>query len=345
MVKINAVIVTHNRKKMLLRCLHALLRQSIPLIGIYIIDNASVDGTKEFLITNRMIEYKSNKFLYETGHKSSEDFKPCCGQAEASIRSAHGSYTKRVNSTDIHYCRLKENGGGAGGFYAGMKLADHNKPDYMWIMDDDGFPSDNCLEKQMNFADRFDYIMPISLDTQKKDTLTWFVRDRKKRWTRSYSKLVSSFKSGIMEYTVPFNGLLMSRNIIEQVGLPKKEMFIWGDDFEHQYRCHKKGFKTITVLDAVFYHPEDKAVHPKIFFGRIPVNYTESKLRFTCLIRNSTYNYWRYRGKHLIIAKFLIYTWFFLVNRKLSVREYIYYLNCVLDGIQGDFNRHKQFLS
>ncbi|MCD4722727.1 MAG: glycosyltransferase [Desulfobacula sp.] len=312
---INAVIVTYNRKELLLRCIKALLGQTVPLTGIYIIDNASVDGTKWFLLEKRIIEKTGNE------------------------------YTKQINNTNIHYFRLKENSGGAGGFHVGMKLAYHDKPDYMWIMDDDGYPLDGCLEKQLELTDRFDYIMPISLDTEKKDKLTWFIRDRQKKWTRSYFKLRSSFKNRIMEYAVPFNGLLMSRNIIEHVGWPKKEMFIWGDDFEHQYRCQKAGFKTITALDAIFYHPEDKADHQRIFFGKVPVNYSESKLRFTCLIRNSTYNYWHYRGKHFILAKFLIYTWFFLINRKLAFKEYIHYLKCVLDGIQGDFNRHKQFLS
>ena len=312
---IHAVIVTYNRKELLLRCVRALLGQNIPLSAVYIIDNASVDGTKEFLIENNVLDHIGN-----------DD-------------------TKQINTTDIRYFQLKENGGGAGGFHAGMKLADQGKPDYMWIMDDDGYPSEDCLEKQLNLVGCFDYIMPISLDTEKKDELTWFVRDAQKKWTRSYSELYASFKNDIMEYAVPFNGLLMSRNIIEQVGLPKKEMFIWGDDFEHQYRCHKRGFKTVTALDAVFYHPEDKADHHKIFFGRIPVNYTQSKLRFTCLIRNSTYNYWHYRGKYFIVAKLFIYTWFFLVSRKLAFREYIYYLKCVLDGIRGDFNRHKQLLS
>jgi len=311
---INAVIVTYNRKKVLLRCIHSLLGQSIKLSGIYIIDNDSVDSTKEFLLENQIIALVDNE------------------------------YTKQINNIDIHYFRMKKNGGGAGGFHTGMKLADYDKPDYIWIMDDDGYPSDRCLEKQLEFVGSFDYIMPISLDIEKKDKLTWLVRDRQKKWTRSYFKLRSSYNNRIMEYAVPFNGLLMSRKIIEQVGLPKKEMFIWGDDFEHQYRCHKAGFKTITALDAIFYHPEDKADHQKIFFNTIPINYSESKLRFTCLIRNSTYNYWHYRGKHFIIAKFLMYTWFFLIKKRLAFKEYIHYLNCVLDGIQGDFTRHEQFL-
>lgn len=313
-MRTNAVIVTHNRKYLLLRCIRAILSQSVPLNRIFIIDNASVDGTSTFLIDNGIIE------------------------------TADPGCVKQINGTNIHYIRLISNTGGAGGFHTGIQLADQDRPDYMWIMDDDGFPSTTCLEIQLKLTNKFDYIMPISLDTDNPDRLTWFIRDRKRKWTRSYAELRASFPVRFMEYAVPFNGLLMSRRLMDDVAPPKKEMFIWGDDFEHLYRCRKEGFQPVTALDAVFYHPADRAEHPRIFFNMIPVNYTESKLRFTCLIRNSTYNYWHYKGKLFIVAKFFMYTWFFLVKKRLAFREYIYYLSCVSDGIRGDFTRHKQFI-
>jgi len=43
-----AVIVTYNRKKLLLECLEGLRRQTRPVDAIYIIDNASQDGTSQF---------------------------------------------------------------------------------------------------------------------------------------------------------------------------------------------------------------------------------------------------------------------------------------------------------
>jgi GT2 family glycosyltransferase len=50
--KIAAVIVTHNRKRLLGECLDALMRQTRPLNSIIIIDNASNDGTQDFLQQN-----------------------------------------------------------------------------------------------------------------------------------------------------------------------------------------------------------------------------------------------------------------------------------------------------
>lgn len=44
-MKVCAVVVTFNRKELLMDCLEALLKQKRPLDAIYIVDNASTDGT------------------------------------------------------------------------------------------------------------------------------------------------------------------------------------------------------------------------------------------------------------------------------------------------------------
>ena len=48
-MKVSAVVVTFNRKELLIECLEALRRQTRPLDALYIIDNASTDGTEELL--------------------------------------------------------------------------------------------------------------------------------------------------------------------------------------------------------------------------------------------------------------------------------------------------------
>jgi len=51
-----AVVVTYNRKKLLLECLEAIRRQTRPVQGIYLIDNASTDGTPKLLLEKRYIK-------------------------------------------------------------------------------------------------------------------------------------------------------------------------------------------------------------------------------------------------------------------------------------------------
>jgi rhamnopyranosyl-N-acetylglucosaminyl-diphospho-decaprenol beta-1,3/1,4-galactofuranosyltransferase len=53
---VHAVVVTHNRKALLLACLNALARQTRPLDGVTVIDNASTDGTWEALAASGLGE-------------------------------------------------------------------------------------------------------------------------------------------------------------------------------------------------------------------------------------------------------------------------------------------------
>jgi rhamnopyranosyl-N-acetylglucosaminyl-diphospho-decaprenol beta-1,3/1,4-galactofuranosyltransferase len=49
MTTIAAVVVTFNRRALLVECVDALLPQTVPLDQIFIIDNASTDGTEELV--------------------------------------------------------------------------------------------------------------------------------------------------------------------------------------------------------------------------------------------------------------------------------------------------------
>lgn len=51
-----AVVVTYNRKHLLVETLTAVINQSLPLSAIYIIDNASTDLTEEFLVEKKFLE-------------------------------------------------------------------------------------------------------------------------------------------------------------------------------------------------------------------------------------------------------------------------------------------------
>ena len=70
--KVAAIVVTFNRKNLLLKNIHSLLKQSFPVDHIFIIDNASTDGTadavKNGLGNNRNITYiKLDKNIGSSG--------------------------------------------------------------------------------------------------------------------------------------------------------------------------------------------------------------------------------------------------------------------------------------
>lgn len=158
----------------------------------------------------------------------------------------------------------QKNVGGAGGFYTGMKyMYDH---DYQWLlmMDDDGIPEKDELKTLLS---KYEHI--YALNNNKDIILNALVVNKEDHNTISFlwergshrSIYVKDLQSeNYIEDIHPFNGTLIKRNIIEQIGFIKKEMFIWGDEEEYISRARHHGFKTYTIPQAIHYHPKEKGV-------------------------------------------------------------------------------------
>lgn len=312
-----AIIVTYNRKVLLARCLQAVEKQSYPLKSIIIIDNASSDNTFEYLCDNDLV---------------TRTIVVCESLLDVSI-----------GENNIFYYRLNHNMGGAGGFYTGMKLAHKIGYDAYWLMDDDGYPSEDCLERQIGYIKKYDYVMPVSLDVENPDSLSWPTKKRNNDKTVKYAELMSEWGE-IMPYVFPFNGCLLSAKIVDEVGYINPKLFIWGDDYEHYYRCLKHKYNPITLLTAKFYHPANRGYAEPIFFGLVKVPFVKDKLRFVCVIRN-----WAYINKTngrygALVKSFFAYSWLFLITRRLDMEWYKLYLASWYDGIRGIFTRHLQYI-
>ncbi len=142
--------------------------------------------------------------------------------------------------------------GGAGGFYTGMKYMMDNGYGYLWLMDDDGIPDKKQLEELWKNREESDYLNALVLDKDNNEDL-------------AFPGKINTVASICTErltarFVHPFNGTFFSRNLIEKIGLIKREMFIWGDEKEYTYRAIRKGFKPMTVTTAIHFHPKEKGV-------------------------------------------------------------------------------------
>ena len=144
-------------------------------------------------------------------------------------------YNCKKDEIRYNYILNTQNEGGAGGFYLGMKSAyDANEYDGIWVMDDDGAPAPNCLEILVNQLGRYDFISPLVMSLSNPQKVA-FGDER-------YDSIVSKSIDGIiMNRANPFNGVLFSKRLIDKVGYPKREMFIWGDEMNYEYRCVNNG--------------------------------------------------------------------------------------------------------
>ncbi len=210
-----SVIVTYNRKELLSRCLEYNLKQTIKQ-DILIIDNASTDGTYEYLcqkgyIINERIKYIRNK-VNEFG--------------------AGGFYRglSEVFSRGYQYAWLMD---------------DDGYPLY-----------ENTLQKLIEEAYHVQNkcIMLNSLVLCNKNTLT-FVLDGMSTVTEVKRINDGDKRTVLKGYISPFNGTLISKETFEKIGNIRKEMLIHGDEVEYRERAKEGGVIVGTVLDSFFYHP------------------------------------------------------------------------------------------
>ena len=268
-----AVVVTYNRKELLIECLEALRMQVRPIQGIYLIDNASTDGTPNLLLEKGYIGKLPPENLTEPWEREFEIKNLTDGK-----------------SIKLHYVRMHENTGGAGGFHEGVKRAYEKGYDWLWLMDDDAEPKNDTLRNLLlaKVDNSVAALCPLIL--HKSGDYQLYHHKFINKWNMEDIPVVDSVEKlePITEIEAnAFVGPLINRNFIKMVGFPRKELFIWGDDTEYMYRLSRLG-KVLLCKNAVILHKDtrkklDSKSAKKYYFyfrNRIFIIRHYSKLKF-----------------------------------------------------------------
>ncbi len=201
-----AVVVTFNRKDLLVECLDALLRQSRPVDRIFVVDQVSTDGTAEMLKQRAYLELST-----------------------------------------IVYSRSEKNTGGAGGFHRGVEMAYAAGIDWIWMMDDDAIAEPNALEKMLRYSSDPNVCAIANAKMRLNGTLDdgHLVFERESSVDSEPAYLTFS----------SFVGLMVSRAAVTEIGVPKAEFFLQGDDTEYCIRLCKAG-RIAFARDSILVHKE-----------------------------------------------------------------------------------------
>jgi rhamnopyranosyl-N-acetylglucosaminyl-diphospho-decaprenol beta-1,3/1,4-galactofuranosyltransferase len=299
---ISTVIVTYNRKELLVKCIHAVLNQTLLPNRVYIVDNASTDGTKEIL-------------------------------------EKEGLLDKNVNGVDIHYERLPNNSGGAGGFYAGMKLAHGDGADAVWVMDDDGLPDKDCLKNLVPYLKNFNYISPMVIGIEDESMMAFE--------GCTVSEFLKRKEGGIVKDCAnPFNGILYSKRLMDEIGYPKKEMFIWGDEINYDKRARKAGFQPVMVVNAIHRHPLNRQMTVN-YLGQRTMTTSDKDWKLFCYIRNKIYNAKMFSPKSscikTILSDLFKFSCYFLLQDKKPAKLLIV-LKAIYKGMAEDFSGLEKYM-
>jgi rhamnopyranosyl-N-acetylglucosaminyl-diphospho-decaprenol beta-1,3/1,4-galactofuranosyltransferase len=303
--RIIAVVVTFNRLTLLQRLVNV-LRQVPELAEIVVVDNASTDGSGEWLAT-----------------------------------TAASAYEPAVVART-----LDRNRGGAGGFHEGLRLAVERGADLVWLMDDDGLPDPDCLETLLTHAGNHDFWGPVVVDQDDLDRLVFPIRlPGSARVVHRMAEVRAAARDGVIgDVVIPFNGVLVTRALVERIGLVREEYFIWGDDHEYRLRAEQAGARIATITDARVLHPAVGDLGTPMMFGRTTYNHTPSDLKHYCMARNNLVNLRDHRGWPHALAFVAKTVWFYSFTRPDRDRLRLS-LEGMWAGLCGDFTGHQRFLS
>lgn len=208
------VVVTYNRADLLSRMLDGLAAQTHRPDLVVVVDNASTDHTAQVL----------------------------------------------AQRTDLplHVISSSDNLGGAGGFHLGTRTAHELGHDRIWLVDDDVVPAPDCLAVLMaadedclmvvredlsgslveKSAVRFDLANPLA------------VRPKTASVDTTYASRAEMPERVAVE-NVAFEGFMVRRSVIDDIGLPDPSFFIFYDDVDFAVRARRTGRTIWALRDAV----------------------------------------------------------------------------------------------
>lgn len=168
-----------------------------------------------------------------------------------------------LQEAGINYI-TQENLGSSGGWHRAIAEALEKNYDYIWLMDDDGFPDSNALQILLNTINN-DIACVSSVvvkENNPEEFVFGFPKLNKKgnpallRFKRKYYKLSDLFPKGnTYPFAHFFNGALINIKHVKRIGNVNTDYFIYGDEVDYYCRLRKIG-KILTDFNAKHYHPD-----------------------------------------------------------------------------------------
>lgn len=272
MKKIAAIVVTYNRRDLLIECVDALRKYS-PETDIIVVNNASTDGTEDALQ-----EY--------------------------------------IRKNQVIYFNTGANIGGAGGFNYGLKVAYQLGYKYFWLMDDDTIVQENSLKEIIYSArilrNKWGFISGQAVWTDGAEC-----KMNRHKIKEKHRNITNEDNGLFAVKQATFVSFFTRRDVVEKVGFPIKEYFIWGDDTEYSLR--------ISQLYPCYYASKSKVVH-KMKENKSTAKFYEIDdmdriQRIAYSVRNDVCTYKRINLFELIkVSLYLLYNLFLVVIMKNSYK-------------------------
>lgn len=212
-MNISIVLVTYNRLDLLKKSLECINEHATSCKEIIIVDNNSTDETFSFL--SEKFNLNNISIEFDSVYQGNEFYQGNWGEKKVTL------------------IKLKENVGGSGGFYTGVKyFYDISDSEWMWGMDDDAFIQPNSFDE-----------LESAIKNNPGVNAFWSNCDCDE----------SSYKYLSVNHWM-FVGFCINKKIISKVGLPVHDYFIYHDDSEYADRIIRHKFKILKIINSNISH-------------------------------------------------------------------------------------------
>jgi len=166
---------------------------------------------------------------------------------------------------NVELIDLKENTGSSNAFHEGFKYFLENRNEALiWCLDDDNLPNNNSLEFLLENINKQTACVSLRDDRKKYELIAKGFDYKKtfegnnafnsfevKRFFRKFKRIDSADKSlSITPIKIPhcyYGGLLLPREILNKIELPKRALFLYADDHIFTHGITKNNFNLLLI--------------------------------------------------------------------------------------------------
>ncbi|MFO7870644.1 MAG: glycosyltransferase [Kiritimatiellia bacterium] len=224
----------------------------------------------------------------------------------------------------VRHVQLPENTG-SGGYQEGLKIASETG-DLVWTLDDDVMPEKNALEKLVRGMARLE-------------------KSRQVAAVRSVGSRHPEDEPTELEI-VPWRGTLIKCGAIKEVGLPRKDFFLYGDDLEYSLRLRQHGYSFFWIPSSKCAEGRSSKKQDTIVGKRVSLYRAPFRLYYA--FRNEISIYLTYRLYLRFVRTFayaIKVSFYILVTERLRGLPKLRALTAGLrDGLRGKLGRNLNYL-
>lgn len=252
--------------------------------------------------------------------------------------SSDGTTDWLKNQKDL-YTIQQENVGGSGGFYRGMSEAYSDGFDWIWCMDDDVFPTKECLKFLLSDISLNNGIICPRRIISGKPFQGEFTKLNLSGWFKAfhYEKTPIDLYDKNKPFQImgmAFEGPLISKTVIDKIGFPNKDLFILFDDTEYSLRAIAEGFNVILEPKAIM-EKEDFTIGNNLIELR-----KSNSWKLFYEIRNNSYVHAKYGSNFFVkkirplglLLKYYIIFFVNIFNQKYKFSDFLSWNKAYLDG-------------